>query len=212
MLDRELVTKYTAVVREALKSRGADHLLEGFEELHAKYKTALLHLETLRSRKNEINDEIPLLKKQKLSIDHLLAEGNTLKVEIATATEEEKRLLKEEDAILHILPNIPQGHLRLVARAMLPFMSGRERLDVFLKAGMNADEEHVFGDYIQECLDFYTAAEERMKKLDDETREIQRGILQWDLDNGRELTPESLAGYDWMMDDLLQEMHARIAA
>lgn len=109
MLDRNYVSQNTDEVRRRLTGRGVETvaLLDGFEELDAKRKAAVTHAENLRSRKNEINDEIPIRKKQNLSIDEILAEAKTLAQDIKDADIEVRLLDRLVDDVLESLPNLP---------------------------------------------------------------------------------------------------------
>jgi hypothetical protein len=220
MLDRELVTKHTGLVREVLKLRRADHLLDGFEETNSQRKATITLTETLRARKNVISDEIPKLKKAKEPADHLIAESKTIGVQIAELEKELKRLESVIDTVLQTLPNLPQGHLERVIVESMPeeerryfrllhqlalaegavldgasFHLPQEVLNNVLGLLLSEEETTTYRTLLQqmqESQDEYDAAMERIRLLDAEFARIDSDFhIEEGVDSGHDNSHET---------------------
>ena len=107
MLDFKLVRENTEQVRAAIRRRGSELDLTEFLALDVKRRAAQQELETLRRKRNEVSEEIGLLKKAgkpaEDKVAEMRAEGDAI-----TALENSGREAEEAQRnILLLIPNLP---------------------------------------------------------------------------------------------------------
>ena len=107
MLDFKLVRENTEQVRAAMRRRGSELDLAEFLALDVKRRAAQQELETLRRKRNEVSEEIGLLKKAgkpaEDKVAEMRAEGDAI-----TALENSGREAEEAQRnILLMIPNLP---------------------------------------------------------------------------------------------------------
>ncbi len=109
MLDLNYVREHLDVVEEKVRQRGMDpgETLGDFRRLDAERKKFITETETLRARQNKLSEEIAVLKKNKQSADHLIAETKALREQIKQAEEQASKLEFELRALLASIPNLP---------------------------------------------------------------------------------------------------------
>ena len=109
MLDFKLVRENTEQVRAAIRRRGSELDLTEFLALDVKRRAAQQELETLRRKRNEVSEEIGLLKKAgkpaEDKVAEMRAEGDAI-----TALENSGREAEEAQRnILLVIPNLPHA-------------------------------------------------------------------------------------------------------
>src|SRR5581483_161464 len=109
MLDLNYVREHLDVVEEKVRQRGMDpgETLGDFRRLDAERRKFITETETLRARQNKLSEEIAVLKKNKQSADHLIAETKALREQIKQAEEQASKLEFELRALLASIPNLP---------------------------------------------------------------------------------------------------------
>ncbi len=109
MLDLNYVREHLDVVEEKLRQRGMDpaETVGDFRRLDAERRKFITETETLRARQNKLSEEIAVLKKNKQSADHLIAETKALREQIKQAEERASKLEFELRALLANIPNLP---------------------------------------------------------------------------------------------------------
>ncbi|MFW6011134.1 MAG: serine--tRNA ligase, partial [Desulfosalsimonas sp.] len=94
-------------VKEALKKRGENADLSGFEQADAERRRILNEIEQLRHRRNIVSNEIAAIKKNGENADDMIAEmrdvGDRIKILEKGLSECEERI----NGILFALPNVP---------------------------------------------------------------------------------------------------------
>lgn len=115
MLDIKIVRDNPALVRDALASRGGGALpdFEKLIDLDKSWRLVLGELETLRSKRNLLSDEIGKKKRAKEPADQLLAEVEAVKEQMKSKEEAEALLKAQAEALLLVLPNLPDKSVPL---------------------------------------------------------------------------------------------------
>ncbi|RFU60405.1 serine--tRNA ligase [Bacillus sp. V59.32b] len=108
MLDLKYLRSNFEEVKRLLQHRGEDLTDFGkFEELDVKRRSLLVETEQLKSRRNEVSQQVAALKRKKQDADHLIIEMREVGDKIKVLDEE----LREVEAVLENLllsiPNIP---------------------------------------------------------------------------------------------------------
>ena len=108
MLDAKMIRQNSEIVTEKLLTRGVpENVIARFLELDEKRRMLLVQTEDLKKLRNQVSEEISLLKRSKKNADEKIQQMKIVGEEIKmldtqiTETDEE---LKE---ILHTLPNLP---------------------------------------------------------------------------------------------------------
>ena len=109
MLDLGFVRTNLALVEEKLRLRGTEAaaLLKDFEEIDARRRAAITHIETLKAQRNRLTAEIQALRKDGKDASAPTEEAKKLKLASegleASATQAEERLRE----LMEVLPNLP---------------------------------------------------------------------------------------------------------
>lgn len=75
MLDLKFLRNNFEQVKHSLQHRGEDLTdLGRFEELDVKRRTLIAETEKLKSRRNEVSQQVAVLKREKQDADHLIVE------------------------------------------------------------------------------------------------------------------------------------------
>ncbi len=107
MLDIRRIRENPEGVREALKRRNADELIQSVSSLDEQRRSLLVIAETLKAQRNEVSRRIPQLKKQGEDTTILMDEMKAVSDEIKNLDEKLSAIeVKLNDALLRI-PNIP---------------------------------------------------------------------------------------------------------
>lgn len=104
MLDTKFVRENLQVVKDALAARGANVSLDGFIDLEKQRRELLVQVEGLKSKRNQVSQEIANMKRNKLDatkeIEHMREVGE----EISALDAQVKTV---EDGLREILLNVP---------------------------------------------------------------------------------------------------------
>ncbi|MGG3471296.1 serine--tRNA ligase [Neobacillus pocheonensis] len=108
MLDIKVLRANFAEVKEKLQHRGEDLTdLGRFEELDLKRRELIVEAEKLKSRRNEVSQQVAALKREKQDADHLILEMREVGDRIKTLDEELRGVEETLDLLLLSIPNIP---------------------------------------------------------------------------------------------------------
>ncbi|MDR1609032.1 MAG: serine--tRNA ligase [Deltaproteobacteria bacterium] len=110
MLDLRFVREKLDLVRVALQNRQmASEILTKFEELDGERRRLILEIEERKAKRNQVNDEISLRKKQNQSADDLIAAVKDVSAWIKAAEPKLNEVEAEESELLKGIPNIPDA-------------------------------------------------------------------------------------------------------
>lgn len=108
MLDIKLLRANFAEVKEKLQNRGEDLTdLGRFEELDLKRRELIVEAEKLKSRRNEVSQQVAALKREKKDADHLILEMREVGDRIKTLDDELRGVEETLELLLLSIPNIP---------------------------------------------------------------------------------------------------------
>lgn len=111
MLDIKLIRDNPDLVKQALQNRGGRYLPD-FEQAVSKdkeWRAVLAELEIIRTQRNKLSEEIGKLKREKQDATNLMSQVDTLKTALKEKEEIEGRLKLEMEALLLVLPNLPDA-------------------------------------------------------------------------------------------------------
>ncbi|UPM54384.1 serine--tRNA ligase [Gottfriedia acidiceleris] len=107
MLDIKLLRSNFEDVKTKLQLRGGDiSYIEKFEDLDLNRRELLVQVEGLKSRRNEVSQEISVLKREKKDAEALIVEMREVGDKIKALDEEIRTLEEQLDAILFTIPNL----------------------------------------------------------------------------------------------------------
>lgn len=108
MLDLKYLRNNFEQVKHSLQHRGEDLTdLGRFEELDVKRRTLIAETEKLKSRRNEVSQQVAALKREKQDADHLIIEMRQVGDQIKSFDEELRSVEEDLDKLLMSIPNIP---------------------------------------------------------------------------------------------------------
>lgn len=108
MLDLKFLRNNFEQVKHSLQHRGEDLTdLGRFEELDVKRRTLIAETEKLKSRRNEVSQQVAVLKREKQDADHLIVEMRQVGDQIKSFDEELRSVEEDLDKLLMSIPNIP---------------------------------------------------------------------------------------------------------
>lgn len=108
MLDLKLLRANFAEVKEKLQHRGEDLTdLGRFEELDMKRRELIVESEKLKSRRNEVSQQVAALKREKKDADSLISEMREVGDQIKTLDDELRGVEETLELLLLSIPNIP---------------------------------------------------------------------------------------------------------
>ncbi|MEC2058104.1 serine--tRNA ligase [Peribacillus psychrosaccharolyticus] len=108
MLDLKYLRNNFEQVKHSLQHRGEDLTdLGRFEELDVKRRTLIAETEKLKSRRNEVSQQVAVLKREKQDADHLIVEMRQVGDQIKSFDEELRSVEEVLDKLLMSIPNIP---------------------------------------------------------------------------------------------------------
>lgn len=108
MLDLKLLRANFEEVKEKLKFRGEDLSdLGKFEELDVKRRTLITEAEELKSKRNEVSQQISVLKREKKDADSLITEMREVGDRIKVLDDELRAVEQDLEMLLLSIPNIP---------------------------------------------------------------------------------------------------------
>ncbi|MDF2789154.1 MAG: seryl-tRNA synthetase [Neobacillus sp.] len=108
MLDIKLLRANFAEVKEKLQYRGEDLTdLGKFEDLDQRRRDLIVEAEQLKSKRNEVSQQVAALKREKADADHLIVEMREVGDRIKVLDEELRSVEETLDLLLMSIPNIP---------------------------------------------------------------------------------------------------------
>jgi seryl-tRNA synthetase len=108
MLDIKVLRANFAEVKEKLQHRGEDLTdLEKFEDLDQRRRDLIVEAEQLKSKRNEVSQQVAALKREKADADHLILEMREVGDRIKGLDEELRSVEETLDLLLMSIPNIP---------------------------------------------------------------------------------------------------------
>lgn len=117
MLDLHLIRKETDKVRKALATRRSSVDLDQLLALDSEHKQKLAELESLSQLKNQANEEVVRLKKEKGDASAKIAEMRQVSDRIAELNQSVSRLLTRITDLLLLIPNLPADDVPVGADA-----------------------------------------------------------------------------------------------
>jgi len=110
MLDLAFVRDHLSLVEEKLRQRGMDpvSVLQNFHELDQERRRAIRESEELKARRNQLSEQVAVLKKQKQDATAQINETKELREKSAAAEERAAELDSRLRDILAGIPNLPQ--------------------------------------------------------------------------------------------------------
>lgn len=108
MLDLKLLRANFDEVKTKLQHRGEDLSdLGKFEDLDRRRRDLIVEAEQLKSKRNEVSQQVAALKREKQNADHLITEMREVGDRIKELDEELRKVEETLDNILLSIPNIP---------------------------------------------------------------------------------------------------------
>ncbi|MDR7080648.1 seryl-tRNA synthetase [Neobacillus niacini] len=108
MLDIKVLRANFAEVKEKLQHRGEDLTdLGKFEDLDQRRRDLIVEAEQLKSKRNEVSQQVATLKREKADADHLIVEMREVGDRIKVLDEELRSVEETLDHLLMSIPNIP---------------------------------------------------------------------------------------------------------
>jgi seryl-tRNA synthetase len=108
MLDIKVLRANFTEVKEKLQHRGEDLTDFGqFEELDQRRRELIVEAEKLKSKRNEVTQQVAALKRDKQDADHLIKEMREVGDQIKTLDDELRGVEETLEQLLLSIPNIP---------------------------------------------------------------------------------------------------------
>ncbi|ETI65925.1 seryl-tRNA synthetase, partial [Neobacillus vireti LMG 21834] len=108
MLDIKVLRANFSEVKEKLQHRGEDLTDFGqFEELDQRRRELIVEAEKLKSKRNEVSQQVAALKRDKQDADHLIKEMREVGDQIKTLDDELRGVEETLEQLLLSIPNIP---------------------------------------------------------------------------------------------------------
>lgn len=108
MLDAKMIRQNSEIVTEKLLTRGVpENIIARFLELDEKRRMLLVQTEDLKKLRNQVSEEISLLKRSKKNADEKIQQMKIVGEEIKMLDTQITETYEELKEILHTLPNLP---------------------------------------------------------------------------------------------------------
>jgi len=107
MLDRKLIRKDSAGVREGIRRKGVDFDLDGFLEMDERLRSLIREVEQLKHVRNDASQKISECKKRREECEDLIAEMKNTSNRIKEIDGEVKELGDRIDSLALGIPNLP---------------------------------------------------------------------------------------------------------
>ncbi|CAA7599848.1 Serine-tRNA ligase [Acididesulfobacillus acetoxydans] len=107
MLDLKFVRSHPDAVKEALRKRNASVSLDEFLQKEEERRKLLFRVESLKSRRNSVSEEVGRLKKKGGDAENLIVEMRQVGQTIKEMEEELGGIEREMETVLYGIPNIP---------------------------------------------------------------------------------------------------------
>ncbi len=117
MLDIKFILNNLDAVKTALKNRNSDLSLDGIMAINDKRKDLQRRFDELRNLQNQKSKEIALAKKQGGDASQVLEDMQRVATQVKELSAEQTQIEKELEAILLVIPNVPQASVPVGADA-----------------------------------------------------------------------------------------------
>ena len=107
MLDLSFVRQNLPLVKKRMAERGTSVAWDEFEQLDSERRRLIAETENLKHRRNTANDEITILRKQKMDVSGKIAEMKEVSARIKSLDEELKSCEQKLKSLQLTVPNIP---------------------------------------------------------------------------------------------------------
>ncbi|WP_100374347.1 serine--tRNA ligase [Bacillus sp. FJAT-45037] len=108
MLDVKRLRNEFTEIKEKLATRGEDITgLDRFGDLDEKRRAIIVEVEELKSRRNQVSQEVAQLKREKKDADHLIKETKEVSENIKQLDERLRSIDAELEGLLLTIPNVP---------------------------------------------------------------------------------------------------------
>ncbi|WP_019244545.1 MULTISPECIES: serine--tRNA ligase [Bacillus] len=108
MLDLKFLRSNFEEIKNKLQHRGEDLTdLGKFEDLDRRRRGLIAETETLKSRRNEVSQQISIMKREKQDADHVIKEMREVGDKIKVLDDELREVEAELEKLLLSIPNIP---------------------------------------------------------------------------------------------------------
>ncbi|OLS33480.1 serine--tRNA ligase [Bacillus sp. MRMR6] len=108
MLDIKVLRTNFAEVKKKLQHRGEDLTdLGKFEDLDQRRRDLIVEAEQLKSKRNEVSQQVAVLKREKANADHLILEMREVGEQIKVLDDELREVEETLELLLLSIPNIP---------------------------------------------------------------------------------------------------------
>ncbi|MGW8226651.1 MAG: serine--tRNA ligase [Anaerolineales bacterium] len=177
MIDLNLIREQPEKVHEALLKRGEDVDFSELLDFDRRRREKISEVEGLRSRRNQVSEEISILKRDQLPADNLIEEMRSVASQIKTLDLELAEIENQIADFLDQLPNLPDDDV-------LP--GGKENNQVIRTWGEKPDFQHGISDHVEICEKLGLVDYERGVKLGGANFWVYTGqgaILEWALIN-----------------------------
>ncbi len=107
MIDHKFIRSNLAVIQEMLKNRNYDLDISVFESLDKERRKNLTQLESLRHKRNTVNNDIASMKKKGEDTSSIIAEMKEVSSEIKKIDSAMSKIDEDLNSLLMVIPNIP---------------------------------------------------------------------------------------------------------
>jgi seryl-tRNA synthetase len=107
MLDIKLIREHPEIVKESQKNRGMDQkIVDEFLKLDKEWRELKAEVDTLRSKRNKISEQINEAKKQKKDVKSLVEEAKEIPKKLESKEKAIKEIEEKRDYVWREIPNI----------------------------------------------------------------------------------------------------------
>lgn len=109
MLDSKLIREQTDLVRDAIRAKRTDDIIDEVLELDGSRRAVISRVEVLKNKRNTVSEEIARLKRNKEKADDVIAEMKVTSDEITELDETLRGIEEKLSGLLDTIPNIPHS-------------------------------------------------------------------------------------------------------
>jgi seryl-tRNA synthetase len=113
MLDLKFVRSNPEIINEMLKNRGYDLDMSRFQVLDRERRKRLSELEELRRQRNDVSDQIAVLKKGRKDASLLIDSMKQVSADIKQREKDIADFIEELDGLLMVIPNMPHESVKV---------------------------------------------------------------------------------------------------
>jgi seryl-tRNA synthetase len=177
MIDMKLIRDNPAKVRGALLKRGIDMDLSELISLDKQRRAAIVEVEGLKSRRNQVSTEISVLRAENKPTDDLIAEMKGVSAAIKSLDSQVAEIEEQISTLLDRIPNIPDDDV---------LAGGKEANEVIRKWGHKPEFDFELIDHVEISEKLGLVDYNRGVKLGGANFWLYRGdgaLLEWGLIN-----------------------------